>query len=280
MRRSLPFVFSLLIGTVASPGFAKDAACEVTLGGARIDGACDFRPRGGGSFDVTMKDGRSFEGAPSLSLDVLRKGSGEIRNGSRSLGAANRSDSDPACWAGDDVTLCVRALGEGNSQTSTSMGRFSHPTDLPKVLLGRCHMGGCWWARVEDIEVMGEGSALIPGKRIRVRRSSLSLEAGNDEGYERIEAEATADNPGWTKTRYEQFFCSMERPAYLRDDEVWEVLTPTSVFGFNEGITNIYLSLCHADDYSGDTGAASELGYEDRGIGSEQYGSFTQLTSP
>jgi len=280
MPRSFPLVLSLALCAIASPGLAKDATCEVTLGGARIDGACDFQPRGGGSFDVTMKDGRNFDGSPSLSLDVLRKGIAEIRSSDRSHGAASRSDSDPACWEGNGVTLCVRAQGDSNTLSSGRTRRFSHPTDLPKVVPDRCFMGICSWWRVEDIEEMGEGSSVIPGKRIRVRTSMLVFDAVNDEGYERIQAEATSDNPGWSGTHYQQFFCSMERPAFLQDDDVWEVLTPASVAGFNEGMTNIYLSLCHANDYSGDPYTGSELGYEDAGDGIDQYKSFTQLTAP
>ncbi|AUJ63884.1 hypothetical protein B9057_05970 [Aestuarium zhoushanense] len=149
------------------------------------------------------------------------------------------------------------------------------------VVLGRCHMGGCWWTRVEDIEIIGEGSYAVPGKRIRIKASALNLEARFEDGYDRLIAEATPVHPDWKGPFYLEFFCSMVRPAFLNADDEWEVLSPAIVEGASEGVTNEYLTVCHARDYSGDPyNGGQELGYHVETPGDFETMSFAVLISP
>lgn len=285
------FRISLALTTAAialsAPALAKDASCEITISGQRIDGACDFQARKGGSFDITMTDGRSFAGAQQLSLDVLRKGQGEIRSDAHNHGTANRSSSDPACWVGDAITVCVRAAGErrpGSDEVTTAGtsadAKFIHPSSLPLVIRGRCHMDGCWWVRVESVEQIGSGSARIPGTRLRVRMSHMSAHLQTD-GPDYADL-ATPDSDLWGGTSYSQFFCSMRRPAFLDDENGWITLNPARIGGASEGITNIYLTLCHANAYQdGDPYEGGKaLGYAGDGYGGDGYKTFSQLTTP
>ncbi|MDO5641340.1 MAG: hypothetical protein Q4G26_02980 [Paracoccus sp. (in: a-proteobacteria)] len=272
-----PALSVLVLLAFAAPGMAREARCEIGIGGERIEGACDFRARKGGSFDITMNDGRSFAGATRLSLDVLRPGIGEIRSDGQSLGAANRSARDPACWIGQAVTICVRAA---ETARSTTRAGFSQPGDLPLVIRGRCHMDGCWWVRAETVEQIGTGSAAIPGSRLRVRMSHMSAHLQED-GPDYADL-ATPDSDAWDEASHTQFFCSMKRPAFLDDTQGWLLLDPASVGGASEGMTNIYLTLCHADAYrNGDPyEAGRKLGYVSAGNAGQSYPTFGRLTAP
>lgn len=268
LRVLYPAVVAL--AALAVPAVAKEAACEITIDGQRIDGPCNFIPRKKGSFDVSMTDGQRFNGARVLSLDVLRKGIGEIHDGQRSYGAANRSDRDPACWVAADVSLCVRDKGargrSSSGKAAQATGGFTHPTRFPRVVRGRCHMESCWWLKVTSLEVMGQGTPAVPGERIRVRVNYA--ESGD---------QPRPDSPLWNESDHMQLFCSMARPSFLRDGEGWVALTPDRISGVNEGMVNVYLNLCHAGRYDDDPYNAAKLGYhrtEDR-----NFKTFGQLTS-
>lgn len=275
MSRYLFYPVAFILGVVAAPVFAKDAVCEIVLDGQRIDGPCDFQAHKGGSFDVTMLDGRRFEGATTLSLDVLRKDIGEIRSDTRSYGAANRSDSDPACWQGDEVTLCARANASGERAGLNAVA-FHPPTNLPKVVLGRCHMGGCWWSKITSIEPIGDGSAAVPGKRLLVTKSIAETTYGENEAPHAPATTAAI----WSSESDSQYFCSMVRPAYLNDQNQWEELDPAHVYGATEGVTNLYLTLCHGEAYNGDPyNDGVRLGYSSReNVSDNTYATFSKLT--
>ena len=104
---------AMMLAMRPKPAAAPQAAvCEVTLGGARIDGPCRFTPRKGGSFDIRMDDGRRFGGAESLSLDVTGKGRGRLSGSDGRAWGTARRQADGACWAATGLTVCVRDPGD------------------------------------------------------------------------------------------------------------------------------------------------------------------------
>lgn len=268
------FIALPALSALSPAAFAADAACRIDIGNTHIDGPCDFTPRTGGSFGVTMQDGTSIAGARELSLDIAGQGAGTLRDSNgRDLGAARRSSTDAACWIAEDASVCVRALesprsGQDNTLPPAPVG------DLPRVVTGRCHMDSCWWVRIEEIEDIGTGSDAIPGRRLLVRLSHASSEMAVED-YDTV---PSPDADIWGDPVHDQYFCSMIRPAVLTDGEGWVVLPLPSVFGATEGATNIYLDLCHGPGDRDPYEAVKGLGYdvnEDR-----SFKTFNDLIAP
>jgi hypothetical protein len=73
---------------------------------------CIFKQFGGnGSFYIEAKSGLIY-GRESISVAIIKPGIAEVRGlttaGINSRwGEARRSNSDKACWIGDDFTICV-----------------------------------------------------------------------------------------------------------------------------------------------------------------------------
>ena len=260
---------------LAPAAFADDASCDIDIGNTHIDGPCVFTPRKDGSFGVTMQDGTSFAGARELSLDIVGKRAGTLSDSNgRSLGLANRSPTDAACWIAEEASVCVRALEDPRSgqKNAISAAPFG---DLPRVVTGRCHMDSCWWVRIEEIEEIGTGSDDIPGRRLLVKLSHASSEMAVED-YENVPA---PDADIWGDPVHDQYFCSMIRPAVLTDDQGWTVLPLPSVFGATEGATNIYLDLCHGHAERDPYEAVKELGY-DVAHEDQSFRTFADLITP
>lgn len=230
---------SLPFSAMAANG--SDAICEITAKGERVDGVCRFTPRRGGSFDISMTDGRPMGGATSLSLDIVAPGMGEVRGltafGVRSRwGEARRMGEDRACWRGTDFTLCVRDVGAMPS-ASPSAGIFP----------GRCHMNVCTWVDQPPGREIGTGSQTIRGRRIettfRVAQSS------HPDGSYPVTPPAGLK---WSPPQPVQFFCSTMRPAFMDADGSWMILPLPEVFGATESITRRYLRACHPGAEYGD----------------------------
>lgn len=98
-------------------------------------------------------------------------------------------------------------------------------------------MDYCWWLRMEPAREVGQGSAAVPGRRMQA-----------------VIARAEADNPGawrpdvdsdiWSETANQGIFCSRTRPA-IQNEDGWLVLPLPSLSGASEGISNMYLHVCH-----------------------------------
>ena len=98
---------------VAAPASAKAARCVIESEGVNYTGPCNYTVAKGGTFTVTPPHGRGFGGEVlSVTVYVTRPGVGEVRGLTEAginsrWGAARRSRSDRACWAGDDFSVCV-----------------------------------------------------------------------------------------------------------------------------------------------------------------------------
>ena len=226
-------VLSALLTLTAGAAHAADARCEIASGGQQVEGACDFKLRRGGSFDIRMNDSRPMGGAVLLSLDITAPGRGEVRgltaHGVNSRwGPVTRRESDRACWDGADFAICVRPA-DGAS---------------PTVFAARCHMDGCSWVEQSPARDIAQGSAAVPGREVEVlqRRAASEHPGGN-----------YPDSPpagiAWSNPVPMRFFCSMARPAFF-EGGAWVVLPLPEVFGATEGVTRMYLRACHpgADD--------------------------------
>lgn len=111
----------LLAATVCAVAFAsaaearpRPARCVIRSAETPTwRGPCLFTAERNGSFGVSPPAGRSFPGGISLiSLAVISRGVGEVRGLTRDginsrWGEALRSPTDPACWIGDDFSVCV-----------------------------------------------------------------------------------------------------------------------------------------------------------------------------
>lgn len=233
MRFLQALLVALCLHFSASLAFADNAICEITVRGERVDGPCRFSPHRGGSFDISMVDGRSMGGATSLSLDVVSAGVGEVRGltayGVRSRwGEARRMAEDGACWRGADFTLCVRAASPATASAPAG------------VFAGRCHMDVCTWISQPPARQIGTGSSTVPGRRVE---TTVSLAQSEHPGG--AYPETPPGGLEWSAPQPAQFFCSPVRPAFLDSDGSWIVLPLPEVYGATESITRRYLRACH-----------------------------------
>ena len=100
-------------GLVATPAAARPARCVVQSAGEPAwRGACDFFAERGGSFTIQPRRGRFPGGIGDISVSLIGPGTAEVRgltsDGINSRwGEARRSRRDPACWIGEDFSVCV-----------------------------------------------------------------------------------------------------------------------------------------------------------------------------
>lgn len=94
-----------------TPVEIKTAKC--LLWPSNFRGACNFEPRGRGSFVVRLDDGKPFyDDVTEIFVSVYMEGHADVRvmtadGGSAMLGEAERSDSYPACWIGKGFSVCA-----------------------------------------------------------------------------------------------------------------------------------------------------------------------------
>lgn len=76
-------------------------------------GPCMFEPRGKGSFSVTREDGSAFyDDVAEIIVFVFDEGLADVRAKHLSgdndrWGEAKRSETYPACWIGDEFSVCA-----------------------------------------------------------------------------------------------------------------------------------------------------------------------------
>ncbi len=112
MRKLIPALAPLLLfGATAAE--ARPARCVIASAGSPTwRGACDFLAERGGSFGVRPYRGTFADGISDISVSLISPGVAEVRgltsDGINSRwGEARRSRRDPACWVGEDFSVCV-----------------------------------------------------------------------------------------------------------------------------------------------------------------------------
>jgi hypothetical protein len=110
--RKLPFALAPLLLFAATAAEARPARCVVSSEGSTFRGACDFLAERGGSFSISLARGEFVEGTNEISVSIVSPGVAEVRgltsDGINSRGGeARRSRRDPACWVGEDFSICV-----------------------------------------------------------------------------------------------------------------------------------------------------------------------------
>jgi hypothetical protein len=104
---------ALGLAFVATPAAARSARCVIQSAGAPTwRGPCNFVPDRGGSFAVDPIRGRFPDGISDISVSLISPGVAEVRGLTRDginsrWGEARRSRRDPACWIGEDFSVCV-----------------------------------------------------------------------------------------------------------------------------------------------------------------------------
>jgi hypothetical protein len=98
---------------VSTPAAARPARCVVQSAGTPAwRGACNYIPDRGGSFAIAPMRGRFPGGVGDISVSLVSQGTAEVRGLTRDginsrWGEARRSRRDPACWIGEDFSVCV-----------------------------------------------------------------------------------------------------------------------------------------------------------------------------
>ncbi|MBK4217940.1 hypothetical protein JJJ17_18585 [Paracoccus caeni] len=133
--------------------------------------------------------------------------------------------------------------------------------------LARCQMGECIHYDQSDRQIVGQGSAAVPGDLVRVTlRSAVS---------------GSPDTPmaelDWEEPSPVQFFCSTARPAFMNGDASYTALDLVTPVGATTMITTMYLRACHPELTTIDDpfSAASSLGY--RATTTDRFETFAAL---
>lgn len=111
---SLSTILTLLIPSIQEPAQAGNALCVIKNASNEIlfREECIFEQFGGnGSFSIQAQSGL-IVGRESISVYIIEPSVAEVRGlttaGINSKwGMARRSNSDPACWVGEDFTICA-----------------------------------------------------------------------------------------------------------------------------------------------------------------------------
>lgn len=126
--------------------------------------------------------------------------------------------------------------------------------------LARCQMGECVHYDQTDRQIVGQGSAAVPGELVLVTlREAISADPGTQ-----------ADSLDWGEPSPVQVFCSSTRPAFMSGDGRYTALDLVTPAGATTLITTMYLRACHPDLGTIDDpfAAASRLGYRATETGS------------
>lgn len=116
MKTALMLVSLAVLAAVVTPAQARPRVAQCVITGRDTDpwrGPCLFTAERDGSFSVSPTRGRTFsDGVQMISIAVTSRGEGEVRGltseGVNSMwGHSVRSRRDPACWIGDDFSVCA-----------------------------------------------------------------------------------------------------------------------------------------------------------------------------
>lgn len=126
--------------------------------------------------------------------------------------------------------------------------------------LARCQMDECIHYDQTDRQVVGQGSATIPGELVLVTlREAVSADP-----------DIPASGLAWGEPAPVQVFCSSTRPAFMSGDGRYTALDLVTPAGATTLITTMYLRACHPDLGTIDDpfAAAARLGYRATETGS------------
>lgn len=146
---------------------------------------------------------------------------------------------------------------------------FALPAALAQAepYLARCHMGECIHYDQTSRQVVGQGSAAVPGDLVMV---TLRQAVSDD-------PDTPASGLAWGEPSPVQVFCSGTRPAFMAGDASYTALDLVTPAGATTLITTMYLRACHPGLGALDDpfAAAGDLGYRATGTGS--YPDFAAL---
>lgn len=119
--------------------------------------------------------------------------------------------------------------------------------------VARCQMGECLHYDQTSRQVVGQGSAAVPGHLVLV---SLRGAVSGDPG-------TPPSSLAWGEPSPVQFFCSTARPAYMAGGGSYTALDLITPAGATTLVTTMYLRACHPDlaAFGNPFAAAARLGY-------------------
>lgn len=121
------------------------------------------------------------------------------------------------------------------------------------IVIGRCHMGTCWWWKIEKTEVIQSGKK---GKLLKVFTTSTSVAFTasqlNKYGY----PETPPKNCKWDGVSESYIFCSSRLPLYIEFDKDKNKYVGTVPFldkdgntaGATDGVGNLYCHVCNGGE--------------------------------
>jgi uncharacterized protein YecT (DUF1311 family) len=125
----------------------------------------------------------------------------------------------------------------------------TNDTNSSNIVMGRCHMNGCWWWKVEKTETIKTEKQ---NKLIKVYTRSTSAEYSDayvdKHGYPAVPAKKAK----WDDIVESYIFCSSKLPTYIdysKEKKKYTAVVPFSqdgeTYGVSEGIGNLYAYICH-----------------------------------
>jgi len=131
---------------------------------------------------------------------------------------------------------------------SASPNTPSNPSSANDVVLGRCHMNGCWWWKVAKVETVKDAPN---GKLLKVSTRSTSEEYSEAKVEKQGYPDLPSKNSKWDGISESFIFCSSKLPSYIAYDPDKKHFVGTIPFdqngessGATEGIANLYAYVC------------------------------------
>ncbi|MBB1075844.1 DUF1311 domain-containing protein [Rhodoferax sp. 4810] len=156
---------------------------------------------------------------------------------------------DAACLFGayQNRIAKLASVVHSNSGNETASSRRA----TSAIVLGRCHMGGCWWWQVDKTQLIrsNHNNRLM---RVDVKTTDATYSDAHVEqhGY----PDVPPANAHWQRAEDTYIFCSRSLPAYLSYDQERGQFIANVPFdqdgqssGATEGVANLYSHICHHD---------------------------------
>ena len=137
---------------------------------------------------------------------------------------------------------------------------FSPIVPNGQVTQGRCHMGGCSWAKWVGVDTLSASDSEVVLDAKPLYGSSEHQSADGQTGTSQYPASAQGVNIRWdAQPETERIVCSHTAPSVA--NQVLPLNPSTPVSGSQESAARLYFAACHSyfDDY---TSGISKFGYD------------------
>jgi hypothetical protein len=132
-----------------------------------------------------------------------------------------------------------------------ALNQLHKPAKTGAVILGRCHMGVCWWWNIKSVELLHEESG--KGALYKVRAQQGEKEYGEKYVDKNGYPKKPPNYIDWSSEGVEYVFCSRKLPLVINrgNGGKFEATVPI-VSGAAEGVGNLFKHVCKFDISSSD----------------------------